>query len=301
MGTAAHSIIPVFTQVMRQMARDGSLKLISQGLAAVIRGFATFIKNIAPAIPAAAAIFRHLGRVVGGVMGFIGDAIRIVTKVMSFNLPNAAKHGVHAVVASYHAFMHNVMSVFNRVKAFVVASWNRTWDDTIGKARRSVSGVMSVIRSLPGLVRGALANAGSWLVQAGRNVIQGLINGIRSMFGPVGSAVSSIVQSIRNFLPFSPAKVGPLSGSGSPEIAGRKIATMLGAGMMAGRGDVAMAAGHMVGGVSVPSGGAHGAGGRPVVVLEVTGSDSSIVSALAKSIRTKGGSPEILTRKVQFA
>lgn len=65
-------------------------------------------------------------------------------------------------------------------------------------------------------------NLGGLLFDAGRNMIQGLIDGMLSKLGPVRNAISSISQVIRDHWPFSPAKEGPLSGAGDPMIAGQK-------------------------------------------------------------------------------
>ena len=82
---------------------------------------------------------------------------------------------------------------------------------------------------------------GGRLFDAGKNIISSLIDGIKSMIGKVGDAMGDIGGRIRNFLPFSPAKEGPLSGSGSPDRSGEKIADMVADGIMAGEGDVALA------------------------------------------------------------
>lgn len=92
--------------------------------------------------------------------------------------------------------------------------------------------LLSFVQSIPGRIRSALGSLGSLLTSAGRSVIQGLINGIRSMIGSVGSAMSSIASKIRSYLPFSPAKDGPLSGGGAPEVSGARIAETLGEGIM---------------------------------------------------------------------
>jgi hypothetical protein len=94
-----------------------------------------------------------------------------------------------------------------------------------------VSGVIHFVSGLPGKIKGFFAGAAGWLVQAGKNIIEGLIHGIESMVGAVGSAISHIASTIRSFLPFSPAKQGPLSGQGSPDISGRRIVEMLAHGM----------------------------------------------------------------------
>lgn len=45
---------------------------------------------------------------------------------------------------------------------------------------------------------------------AGVNIIKMLIGGITSMIDKAGDAISKVTQKVRNFLPFSPAKEGPL-------------------------------------------------------------------------------------------
>jgi hypothetical protein len=87
------------------------------------------------------------------------------------------------------------------------------------------------LESLIPRITTALSGAGTALLAAGRNLIQGLINGIREKLGPLDDIMSFIAGKIRNFFPFSPAKEGPLSGPGDPRIAGGKIVQRLGEGM----------------------------------------------------------------------
>ena len=82
---------------------------------------------------------------------------------------------------------------------------------------------------------------GGRLFDAGKNIIQSMIDGIKSMFGKIGDVMGDVGGRVRNFLPFSPAKEGPLSGSGSPDRAGAKISDMVADGILAGEGDVAVA------------------------------------------------------------
>lgn len=83
--------------------------------------------------------------------------------------------------------------------------------------------VLSTVRSLPASIRSVFSNAGSLLVNAGRNIIQGLTRGIRNAIGGAVDAVRGGVQRIRNLLPFSPAKDGPLSGSGYTLFSGQAL------------------------------------------------------------------------------
>lgn len=93
--------------------------------------------------------------------------------------------------------------------------------------------VVGFFRDLPGRITSAIGNLGSLLYNAGQNVVQGLINGIFSMISRLASAASTMAGTIRDYLPFSPAKEGPLSGLGNPEQSGMKIAEMVSEGITA--------------------------------------------------------------------
>ena len=59
-----------------------------------------------------------------------------------------------------------------------------------------------------------LGRLGSAALDAGKAIVQQLIDGIKSMIGGVGDAIGSVVGKIAEFLPHSPAKRGPFSGAG---------------------------------------------------------------------------------------
>lgn len=92
-------------------------------------------------------------------------------------------------------------------------------------------------------ITGFFRGARNWLVTAGRNIINGLIDGIRSQIGRIADAMADAAQTVRDYWPFSPARTGPLSGSGDPTRAGEHIATMIADGMRSGASELRAAAG----------------------------------------------------------
>ena len=157
-----------------------------------------------------------------------------------------------------------------------------------------VDDVAGFFRTLPGRIMGALAALPGMLFSAGAHIMEMLANGIRSAIGVVGDAVHDAVSVVHDFLPFSPAKKGPLSGSGSPDQAGKRIAQMLGQGMISGLPAVSAAASRMAGSAGIgghPMAGAGGYGGG--VVIQVTGGggalDELFITWLKQRIRVKGG------------
>jgi hypothetical protein len=122
----------------------------------------------------------------------------------------------------------------------------------------------------------------------------------------VGSAISGVVGEIKDHLPFSPAKKGPLSGAGSPDRSGLSIARMIAQGMGQGLPQVSQMSARMaraagIGGQGGAAGyGAGAAGGQQHLIIELRASDSQILRGLQATVRTAGGSPQIFTRKVVF-
>jgi phage-related protein len=135
-----------------------------------------------------------------------------------------------AIVGAVTAAVSRIVAVASGIAGFVSAVIGH-FTSAVNAVRNKVGEMADTAAAIPGRILGAIGDLGSLLYNAGRNVIQGLINGISSMIGALKSKISEAAGSIRDALPFSPAKYGPLSGGGSPDIAGAKIATMLAAGI----------------------------------------------------------------------
>jgi phage-related protein len=90
--------------------------------------------------------------------------------------------------------------------------------DWFGKAKDAAvekfSQLIDWLRGVPQSILNALGDFGRLLYDSGRNLLQGLINGLWSMFNSVMSTVGDILGRIRSAFPFSPAKWGPFSGHG---------------------------------------------------------------------------------------
>lgn len=128
-----------------------------------------------------------------------------------------------------------------------------------GKFRDTVAAritdVVTLIASLPGRLVGIVTGLGNQMFQAGRGIIQHLIDGLLSMAAKLGNTMSDLVRrGIRDFLPFSPAKIGPLSGGGDPIQAGAKIVDRLAAGIAAATSNLAAATGSSLTTVNVTPG-----------------------------------------------
>lgn len=84
------------------------------------------------------------------------------------------------------------------------------WDSIRTGIVQGAGKVLEFVKSLPGKIVGALGDVGHLLYDAGKKLIQGLLDGIGSMIGKVGDVMGGIAHKIGNFLPGSPVKEGAL-------------------------------------------------------------------------------------------
>jgi phage-related protein len=197
-------------------------------------------------IPVVADVLTWLIKV---FIAFVEPVARAIGWVAKFLSKLLESHGVKdRVVGAFNTLKSAVSAAISWLVGQVQSRWN-----ALKSALQTISGVVSAViaffgrlktgatnhfnslvswvRGIPGKIKSALGSLSSLLTAAGRNVIQGLINGITSKLGALRSKAASAASTIRNLFPFSPAKEGPLSGSGSPDIAGGKIADMIAAGL----------------------------------------------------------------------
>lgn len=117
-------------------------------------------------------------------------------------------NGIRSTVTSvWNGIKSTVSSVVNSIKSTVTTVFNNIWSGIKGTMGKIVSSIkegfnqaISFITSLP-----------SKALQWGKDMIMGIVNGIKSCIGAVGDAVSSVANKIKSFLHFSVPDEGPLT------------------------------------------------------------------------------------------
>lgn len=247
-----------------------------------------------------AAVFDWL---LGILAGWALDLILIMFGAWQA-VEGVVQAGIDWVVALVLAMVSGVISFFAMLAALpgMIGGY---FQGLYQRAKQQGQNLLSFVRGIPGAITSGLGNLGSLLTSAGKNVIQGLINGIRSMIGRVGSEMSNIASTIRSYLPFSPAKVGPLSGGGAPEVSGARIAETLGEGIMSELAAIDQAADALMAPLDARVSGMrdmtrhiptnvntavrHTGSRSDTLLLDVTGADEEFKKVLRKIIRNSGG------------
>lgn len=123
---------------------------------------------------------------------------------------------VGLIVAAIALFVAGLILLYKKNDAF--ASFvDGAWAKVSGAVTGAINTVLGLMRALPGQVQSAFSSAGSWLVNAGRAIIEGLGAGIEAAKAWLMGKVNAIADSIPGWLKkrlgiASPSKVTALIG-----------------------------------------------------------------------------------------
>ncbi len=172
---------------------------------ALMSALTSVITSLAAALPGiAVAIINQLPAIIGGL------ATGIVNSLPT--LINAFTSVATSIAANFPRIF---MAVALAVPA-IIANIARPFAGLGGR-------ILGYIRGIPGQIIGLFAGAGSWLVDSGAALMNGFKQGILNAVESVKGAVKGALQKVRDFFPFSPAKVGPFSGSGYTSVSGEHL------------------------------------------------------------------------------
>lgn len=118
----------------------------------------------------------------------------IIATIAVIGILIAVVVGVITVVARLIGWFAEAAAAVLRFEARVIGAVARVFSSVASY----IGGVIGFFASLPGRIMGALAGAGSWLVNIGGDIINGLIRGITNGIGHAVDAVKNAGKSIIN-------------------------------------------------------------------------------------------------------
>lgn len=204
-----------------------ALEALAPHLPALIGAFVQLVIAVTPLLPPLAQLIVLAAQIVAAIAPLIGILAGLV----------AAFARVAGMITGPLA---GALSFVIGAQQAVVGAFREGFGSIPGAVSGAVGTLIGIVRGIPGQILGALGNLGGLLTGAGRAVVQGLIDGIRGMLGSLASVASSVASTIRDRLPFSPAKVGPLRDN-PPDEAGRTIVEMLAGALLQARPQLAAA------------------------------------------------------------
>lgn len=174
-------------------------------------------------------IVATLGRiqaVIGAVLGWLSSAWDAVWGFIK----NTTSAAWDFVVNLFTAAVQRVTDNINRIRA-LLGKVREFFDGLKQAASGGVGSLLDYVGQIPGKIYDKIVALGSRLYSAGANIMQSLVDGIRNAASKVYDVVEGVVQKVRDMLPFSPAKEGPLSGRGYTLYSGQALAESFGEGI----------------------------------------------------------------------
>ena len=117
---------------------------------------------------------------------------------------NAIKN---VVTTAWNNIKNTVTSVGNAIKSAVTNLWN----NVTSAVKNAMSNVFNAVKSGFANVKDHITGLASQAFNWGKDLIMGIVNGIKSCISAVGDAVSSVADKIKSFLHFSVPDEGPLT------------------------------------------------------------------------------------------
>jgi phage-related minor tail protein len=182
-----------------------SIKIVAMAAWTILRSFLVGVWN---GIKAAALFaFNSLVNFFTGVWnGIKSTVLSVWNGIKSF------------LVAAWNGIKSTATSVFNGIKNFLSNTWNaiksaasNAWNAIKSAASNAWNSIKSTISNGISSAYNTVTSYVGKFKTAGSSLLSALADGIRNGISKAVSAVSSGMEKIRSYLPFSPAKVGPLS------------------------------------------------------------------------------------------
>lgn len=130
-------------------------------------------------------ILALISPLIDGLAGALGFVIDVLAQVIKWVIDGIAWF-LNLVTGSEEA-SDQLNTVWSTIGAFFAG----IWEGIVGFFRDGIANVMSFVGNLRNQVLDALKGAGQWLLDVGRNIVQGLIDGISSM---VRTAVNTVIN-----------------------------------------------------------------------------------------------------------
>ncbi|MGP1411478.1 MAG: phage tail protein [Peptoanaerobacter stomatis] len=200
---------------------ESILKLISKIISTFIANYPNLVKSG----------YELIGSVLGGIIEKIPDVIVAIAKLtvsvlteFAKLLPNLFVFGIDMLVkvtlgiASMTSKLigsgiNAIMGLLSAIGELVINFFKYGGTVVTNIANGITDGSLYVIDSIKHIISDVIDEIKSWFgdfKDAGANIVNMIADGIKGAIGTVTDAIGDVVSSVRNYLPFSPAKEGPL-------------------------------------------------------------------------------------------
>lgn len=223
LAAAAAPMIPVFAQIGTILGSVlmTAFQAIQPALQQLVIAFQQLIPVIAPVAqailgilgPALQWLAPMIGQVFGAIVGIVTGALNLIRNLfMLFGSLlsgdwQGAWNALVGIVTSIGQILWGainallvgrILALFRFFWAGLTSLWTTIWTTVVNTARSWGGQLIAFVATIPSRIMGLFASAGSWLISAGRSIIQGLWNGLKSAWSAVSGWLGSIGSKIKS-------------------------------------------------------------------------------------------------------
>lgn len=181
----------------------GAVKQIIRDAVSIIRSlwarFGGYITDYAK------KAFKNLRQIVGGAFKVIQGIFRTVSAALKGDWKGAWE-GIKTILkGASQVIVGLVKQLANLAKLALKVGWSAlkavaaaAWDGVKAAVKVGAQAMLDYVKGIPARTKAMFGAAGSMLLQVGKDIMSGLINGIKSM---AGSLVSAIKESVTDKIP----------------------------------------------------------------------------------------------------
>lgn len=195
--------------------------------------FPTLLQVIRDLVPIAIDFLKAIGDILPVltdlailVLDTVVPAMKEMFQVVKEVWPSI-KQIIEGVLMQIQGVIEVVLGVINgdmeRAHRGIQMIMSGAWEIFKGIVKAGLIAILDFFVGLPSRIATTLLGLPAEMAKSGRAMMQGLIDGIKSMAQSVINTALSVVKQIRDLLPFSPAKTGPFSGKGYTLYSGQAL------------------------------------------------------------------------------
>lgn len=192
-GTVIQALMPIVMPVVSSI--QSSIVSMMQVIQGIINGVMGIITgDWSRAWDGIKQISSGVWSYITGTFSAFGNLIVAIGKA-TWNLLGAA------ISAAWNGIKSDVSAALSWIGSIISSGWSSVksitssmWSGITSTVSSWVSNMINVVASIPSKIKNVFSGAPSWLWNAGKDVIQGFLNGINSMFSSVKNKLSSLTD-----------------------------------------------------------------------------------------------------------
>lgn len=172
------------------------VSIITTGLGIIQSIFSSIWNAISGAVSAVWNFLVGLvTRSINGWRNIISSVMNAIKGIFS-NIWNGIKTVVSGVINAISGFINGPLAAIKGVVSNILGNVKDTfvkiWDAIKNAVSDKINAVKDLISNGINTIKGFFSGAGTWLIDAGKNIIQGLIDGIKNMIGNLKGLLDSV-------------------------------------------------------------------------------------------------------------